>query len=69
MLANCLNPQSIEEAEQSIQNLSALFEQSFPGPLRDIVSSDIQALKSFISQVKAAQPTQSDFEAAFHFGG
>lgn len=69
MLANCLDPQTIEDAQNSLNNLESLFEVSFPGPLRDTVAKDILTLKSFIRDVQSAQPTQSDFEAAFAFGG
>ena len=69
MLANCLDPQTIEEATNSLNSLEALFKASFPGPLRDTVASDLCKLRSFIGQVQATQPKQSDLEANFAFGG
>lgn len=69
MLTNCLDPQTIEEATNSLNSLESLFQASFPGPLRDTVANDILTLRQFINRVKAAQPTESELEAAFVFGG
>lgn len=69
MLTNCLDPQTIEEAKNSLNNLESLLRVSFPGSLRDTVAKDILTLKSFIRDVQISQPTQSDLEANFAFGG
>lgn len=71
MLACCVEPKTIEEAKASLANLEIIFAESQAArkELLDVVANDICTLRRLISEVEAAQPTQSAIDAAFHFGG
>lgn len=70
-MAATLEPQTIEDAKAALARID-----SYLGLLASArcstssnIKHDIFRLKRLISDVEAAQPTQSEREASFHFGG